>query len=580
MKDLEKNFAGNKLVNDLQSVVSRHTDEYNLSVARSNPIYSHDLDPDHQLKKDLKSREISMIALGGSIGTGLLISTGTSLKTGGAGSMFIAYTFIGLVIYAVMTAIGEVATFIVLPGGFTSYAKRYCSSSLGVAVGYVYLIKYLILPPNQATSFYLVINFWNNDRISPGVFITIILVVITLINLFGVKLFGQVEFWLSCFKVVTCTGLIILLLIIALGGGPDGDRRGFRYWQDPGAFLEYSNSAKNLTIDGSKGKFVSFVSLLVTAVFAYTGTELAVIVFAEAARPRKSIPKAIKLTLYRIIFFYVFSILFLGMCVNPKDKLLLGASGTDASASPFVIAIKNAKIKILDHIINACILVFVFSAANSDMYICSRTIYGLAIEGYAPKIFAKTNKIGVPIYGILLSFLFCCLAFMSLSSSSAEVFSYFVNVVSLAGLIAWFSVLLIHIRFMAALKAQGIPRSSLSYTAPLQPYLSYGAITVCTIIILIKNFTAFLGDTFDYKGFITGYIILPVFVLTFLIHKIIYKTKFWKAHEIDLVTHLDVIEAEEEVFAAKEAEEHAIWEAEGKPKNAAWWYEKIFGWIF
>lgn len=577
MKDIEKGSGA-----DLHLVISRHTDDYNLSITRSNPQYSTQGNAKNQLHKSLEARHVSMIAIGGALGTGLLIGTGSALKVAGPGAIFVAYSIIGLVVFMVMSALGEVATFIPLADGFAGYCNRYVDKALGFACGYVYLFKYLILPANQLVAGSLTMQYWvHKDKVNPGVWITIFLVIIVLVNVLGVRFFGEIEFWLSTLKVITCLGLIILLLVIALGGGPTHDRTGFRYWQNPGAFLEYKDSLKNLHIDGSLGRFVSFVSVFVTAVFAYLGTELCGITFAECARPRVAIPKAIRLTLYRIVVFYILLILFLGMCVSAKDPLLLSASGNSASASPFVIAIKNAHIGGLDHVINACILLFVLSAANSDMYICSRTIYGLAVSGYAPAFFAKTSRLGVPYFGVALSFCFCLLGFMTVLSSSAEVFTYFVNVVALTGLIAWACILTLHIRFMQACKVQGIDRKKdLAYRSPLQPYGLYLALAICVVVIFVKNFTVFLGDSFTYKAFITGYIVLPMFLIMYFGYKIIYKTKILSPSEIDMLTYRDVVDAEEEHYSALDEEKRAIKDAQGNPRDAAWWYDKCLGWVF
>ncbi|CAD1809990.1 unnamed protein product [Candida parapsilosis] len=576
----EKNVGTFGQAEDLKSVVSRHTEEYDLFVAKSNPTAINQADG-HKLRQALDSRHVSMIALGGALGTGLLIGTGSALKTAGPGAILVAYGAIGLVVYIVMTALGEIACWVPM-NGFANYGKRYCDEALGFACGYTYLIKYLILPANQLTAGALTMQYWiDRDRVNPGVWITVFLVVIMVINFLGVRFFGEIEFWLSSLKVVTCLGLIILLWVIALGGGPTHDRIGFRFWNDPGAFLHYTDSSKDLYIGGSTGRFVSFVAVLVTAVFAYLGTELVAITFGETRNPRRAIPKAVKLTLYRILVFYVLSILFVGMCVSAKDPLLLGASGTNAGASPFVIAIKNAKIDGLDHVINACILLFVMSAANSDVYVCSRALYSLAADGYAPKFFTKTNKLGVPYYGLVVSFLFCLLAYMNVSSGSAQVFEYFVNVVSLTGLIAWACILLFHIGFMRALKAQGFDRNKDTvYRSPLQPYASYACFVICSIVILIKNFTVFLGDSFTYKNFITGYIILPVFFICYFGYKFFYKTKWLSPTEVDLDTFRDVIDAEFEQYEAEDAERKAVREAEGKKYDKEWFYEKFLGWIF
>lgn len=578
MKDFEKQL-------DSDDVLSRHTAEYNLSVSMSNPQIHAQVEEGQELKKALEARHLSMIAIGGALGTGLLIGTGSALKTAGPGAVFITYSVIGFVVFMVLSGLGEVATFIPLADGFAGYCSRYVDESLGFACGWVYLMKYLLIPANQLVAGSLVMSFWlPPSKVNPGVWIAVFLVIIVVINVLGVRFFGEIEFWLSCLKVLTCLGLIILLLVIALGGAPTHDRLGFRFWRNPGAFKEYSEKRSptyTLHVGGDLGHFVSFLSVLVTAIFAYMGSELVGITFAECARPRQAIPKAIKLTFYRILLFYICSVLLLGMCVASNDPLLLGAKGSTASASPFVIAIKNAKIKGLDHVINACILLFVLSAANSDLYICSRTIYGLAVGGYAPKIFATTNKNGVPYYGIILGSLFCCLAFMTTSSSAADIFTYFVNVVSLTGLITWSCILFLHIRFMQALKVQGISRKrDLVYRSPFQPYGSWISLIICIFLIFIKNFTVFLGRDFPYKTFITGYIILPVFLIMFIGYKVIMKTKLIPSLQVDLDTYRDVVDAEEEKYRLQDEENKAIREAQGNPKNFEWYYEKCFGWIF
>jgi amino acid transporter len=584
MKDLEKNvpYSGG---DDIQSVISRHTNQYDIYVTKSNPSTTLGHTEGTKLRQALDSRHVSMIAIGGALGTGLLIGTGSALKAAGPGAIFVAYSVIGFVVFMVMTALGEIAAFIPL-NGFANYCQRYVDDALGFACGYVYLFKYLILPANQLVAGSLTVQYWvSKDKLNPGVWIAIFLVVITVVNLLGVRFFGEIEFWLSSLKVVTCLGLIILLLVIALGGGPTHDRIGFRFWKDPGAFIHYTytEDGELLTIPGSKGRFVAFVSVLVSAVFAYLGTELVGITFAETRNPRKSIPKAIKLTFYRILIFYVCSILFLGMAVSPRDPLLLSANSSNyqASASPFVIAIRNARIAGLDHVINGCILLFVLSAANSDMYVCSRTIYSLAVAGYAPKFFCTTNARGVPYYGLMLSFAFSLLAFMTVSSSSAQIFQYFVNVVSLTGLIAWSCILVIHIRFMNALKAQGISRKTdLAYRSPLQPYGTWIALSICILVIFIKNFTVFIGNDFAYKSFITGYIVLPVFIIMYFAYKFWHKTSIIPASEVDLDTFRDVIDAEAIKYQEEDEERKAIRAAEGNPRDKEWFYEKFLGWIF
>jgi amino acid transporter len=405
-----------------------------------------------------------------------------------------------------MTALGEMAAWIPHSSGFAGYATRFVDPALGFALGWTYWCKYIITTPNQLTASALIIQEWKTaDQVNPGVWVAVFLVVICAINYFGIKFFGELEFWLSSIKVLTIVGVIFLSFLLAVGAGPNGEATGFKYYKNPGAFKEYIDT-------GDAGRFYGFWSSLVNAVFAYLGTELIGVTVGEAQNPRKTIPRAIKLTFYRILFFYCLAVFFLGMIVPYDSDELKFANNTKAraSASPFVVAIKLAGIRHLPGILNACILLFTFSASNSDLYIASRTIYGLAEQGHAPKIFRWTDKRGVPVPALAISALFCCTAFMNVADDSTIVFGYFVNLTTIFGLLSWISLLVSHIFFVRARRAQGITNDQLAYTAPFGLIGSYIALFFCCLIALTKNFNVFTKGkygNFDYKNFVTGYLV-------------------------------------------------------------------------
>lgn len=318
---------------------------------------------------------------------------------------------------------------------------------------------------------------------------------------------------------------------------------------------------------------------MVIATFAFLGTELVGVTVGEAQNPRKTIPRAIRLTFYRILIFYVVSVLLIGMCVpyNSKDLTFALSATTGAAASPFVLASKLAGIKTLDHIINACILVFVFSACNSDLYIASRTLYGLASNGQAPKIFRRTNKSGVPLYALGASSLFCLLAFMNVTDDSKTIFTYFVNLTTIFGLMTWISILVTHIWFRRARKAQNIPDSVMPYNAPLGIWGSYLALFLCILIAFTKNFDVFIGDfKTKYPTFITGYLGIPLYLILIFSHKLVTKSKGVKPHDCDFYTGKDIIDREEEAFiVAREAKR-----AEKGGSAGAAFYKKWVSWLF
>jgi amino acid transporter len=319
---------------------------------------------------------------------------------------------------------------------------------------------------------------------------------------------------------------------------------------------------------------------MVQATFAYLGTELVGVTVGEAQNPRKTIPRAIKLTFYRILFFYVISVLLVGTLVpyNHEDLIKANDASTSSAASPFVLAIRIAGIPALPDILNACILLFVFSAANSDLYIATRTIYGLAKEGKAPKILTTTDRRGVPYIALGLCALIACISYMNVSSSSKTVFKYFVDLTTIFGLLSWISLLVTHICFVKARKAQQVPAHELKYTAPFGVWGSYFALFWCIIVALTKSFDVFTGDTFNYKTFITSYLGIPLYLILIFGYKFTMKSKRVLPHEADLYTDKDAIDREEEAYlAAQQAKRAAQGEAKGK---AAWFYRTFVAWLF
>ncbi|PWY93236.1 hypothetical protein BO94DRAFT_532960 [Aspergillus sclerotioniger CBS 115572] len=529
---------------------------------------------DNELHRALKARHITMIAIGGAIGTGLIIGTGSALAKAGPASILISYSVVGFIVYLVMCGLGEMAAWLPLSSGFTGYAVRFCDPALGFALGWTYWFKYIIVTPNQLTAGALVISYWiHPDRVNAGVWITVFLVLIVSINYFGVRFFGEFEFWLSSFKVIVILGIILLSFILMLGGGPDHDRKGFRYWKDPGAFNTYID-------DGAAGRFYAFWATMVSATFAYLGTELVGVTVGEAENPRKTIPRAIKLTFFRIVVFYVVSVLLVGTLVpyNSKELIFATNQSSSAAASPFVVAVKLAGIPVLPHILNACILLFVFSAANSDLYIATRTIYGLSKEGKAPSFLSKTDSRGVPVYALILCSSIACIAYMNVSSDSKTVFRYFVDLVTIFGLLTWISLLVTHIYFVRARQAQNVPLSDLAYRAPLGSPGSYVALAFCILICLTKSYDCFTHNkkwgNFDYKTFITAYLGIPLYLILIFGYKLATKCKGVNPYEADLWTGKDVVDREEEAYARRRAM------MEEKHERAGWFYRKFVSWLF
>ncbi|KAL1979495.1 hypothetical protein VTN96DRAFT_5692 [Rasamsonia emersonii] len=493
------------------------------------------------LKRKLKSRHLQMIAIGGTIGTGLFIGSGGAISKAGPAGALIAYLFVGTIVYSVMTSLGEIATYIPIPGAFTSYATRLIDPSLGFAMGWIYWFSWAITFALELTATGLIIQYWD-QTISIGIFIAVFWVLITVINFFPVNFYGEMEFWFSSIKVITVIGFMIFGICIDAGAGQHG-YLGFHTWKDPGAFAPYL-----LDSDGATAKFVGFWAVLIQAGFSYQGTELVGIAAGETENPRKTVPSAIRKTFYRILIFFVLTVFFIGLLVPYTNQDLL-SNATNASASPFVIAANLAGVKVLPHIINAVLLTVVLSAANSNVYSASRILIGLAQEGFAPRILKRTSKGGVPYYGVAVTSAFGLLGFLNLSNGGGTVFNWLVNISGVAGFISWSSLNACHIAFMRALAARNISRDLLPYKAMWQPYFAWYGLFFNVLIILTQGFTAWI-PSFSVTDFFVSYVSLILFVVLYLGHKLVFRTRFVRSIEADLDTGR--VEVDNEVWETKE----------------------------
>ncbi|XXH04202.1 hypothetical protein Hte_010616 [Hypoxylon texense] len=500
------------------------------------------------IKRGLKSRHAQLIALGGTIGTGLFVSTGSTLAKGGPGFFLIAYLLMSALVFLIVSSITLTASYLPVEGATPSYfASRYVSKSLGWSMGWFYWYAFGIFVPYELTASTLVIEFWN-PPISPAVWITIMLVVVIGLNLLPVSVYGESEFWFASLKVITIVGLLMLSFILFWWGGPGRDRLGFHYWNHPGSFNEY-------ILEGSSGLAVSFWSTLISALLPFSfAPEMLVFCCGEMKSPRRNLPAAAKNFIIRIFVFYIGSAIAIGV-ICPSDDPGLGSGGSGAGSSPFVLGIKRAGISGLDSVINAAILTSAWSAANAFVYQSSRSLYSMSINGDAPKIFSRCTKKGVPYVAVIASSLFSFLAYLNVNSESGKVFNWLVNLVNTAAFISWISCAVTSLRFQKAFAAQGRSQDDLTYTSRyLQPWASYFCIVAFTLLCLINGFDVFLPDSWSVSSFLSAYIGIPIFLVLYFGHKLtVGRSDPWciPVDKVDLVTGLDELKADEEDEEAK-----------------------------
>jgi amino acid transporter len=300
-------------------------------------------------------------------------------------------------------------------------------------------------------------------------------------------------------KIIAVIGFIILGIVIDCGGAPKGGYIGAKYWRDPGAFTD----------------FKGFCSVFVTAAFAFGGTEMAGLAAAEAANPAKSIPKATKQVFWRIMIFYVLGTFVIGLIVPSNAEWLLGASGANTKASPFVVSIKNAGISGLPSVMNAIITISVISVANSATYGSSRTLQALAARGMAPKFMAYIDKGGRPLYCILLQIAFGFLAFINEASTGSTIFNWLLALSGISNFFIWGSICLAHIRFRSAWKANGHTARELAYAAPFGVIGSWIGLSL-NILCLVAEFYVSVAPK-DAQGFFENYLAAPLVIFLFVV---------------------------------------------------------------
>ncbi|KAI8261394.1 Proline-specific permease [Colletotrichum sp. SAR 10_98] len=493
-------------------------------------------------KRGLSSRHAQFIALGGSIGTGLFVSSGGTLARGGPAFLVGSYVVMSALIYMVLTAVVEISTYLPLPGGTMNYyGSRYVSRSLGFMMGWLYFYSFAIFVPFELTASALVIEYWN-PNVNNAVWITIMLLLVVGLNLLPVKFYGETEFWFASLKVITIVGLLILSFILFWGGGPSHDRLGFRYWQHPGA-------TKTMIVDGDAGRFVAALSTLLSSVLPFTfSPEMIVVTAGEVQSPRRNLPKIARNFFWRLVVFYIGGTIAISV-ICPSDASALTNGGSGAASSPWVVGIKNASIKGLDSVINAVIVTAAWSAGNSFLYLASRSLYSMACEGSAPAIFRRCTKQGVPIYAVVASSLFSLLAYMNVNSSAADVFNWLLNLVNTGGFISWVCCGIIYLRFRKACETQQVPKEMLTARSWLQPVGAWISLVVFAILCLLNGFTVFFPSRWSVADFLSAYIGLPLFVVIYFVHRFLYRGDTWaiKSEDVDLQSGLAELEAEEDL---------------------------------
>ena len=417
-----------------------------------------------KLKRSMTAGQMEMISLGGAIGVGLFMGSTSTIKWTGP-SVLLAYIFVGLILYIVMRALGEMLYINPGTGSFADYATEYVHPIAGYMAEWANVFEYIVVGMSEVVATTEYLKFWwpNISAFWSGVIVIAFLVVA---NLVSAKAYGTLEFWFAMIKVITIILMIILgFLIILFGFGNHGHAIGFsNLWSHGGFFT---------------GGFKGFLFSMSIIVGSYEGIELLGISAGEVAHPQKAIVKSVKSVLWRILIFYVGAI-FVIVTIYPWDKL-------SNLGSPFVTTFAKVGITAAASIINFVVLTAALSSANSGIYSSSRMLFKLAHDGDAPKTFGHISKRIVPSHailgisgGIFIGFVVNVLAAMA-NKSMSDLFVVIFSSSVLPGMIPWFVILLAELRFR---KNNPELLKKHPFKLPLYPFSNYFAFIMLIIIVI------------------------------------------------------------------------------------------------
>ncbi|KAL8731090.1 MAG: hypothetical protein Q9166_003618 [cf. Caloplaca sp. 2 TL-2023] len=482
-----------------------------LAVARGNRPIAAD-----KLARKLSARQVQMIAIGGTIGTGLFLGTGKSLATGGPASMLIGYAIVGFIVFVTMLSLGEMAAFMPIAGSFCTFAGRFVDDAFGFALTWNYWFNDAVSTASDLVALQLILQYWTTKF--PGWGLSLIFwVLLVFANIVTVRIYGELEYWLSLLKVITIIIFIILGIAVNCGGNTTGEYIGGHNW--------FIGDAPFV------GGIGGFASVFVTAAFAYGGTESIAITAGETKDPARTMPKVVRNVFWRILLFYLLSVLIIGLNVPYTTP---GLDGDNSRTSPFTLVFQMAGSTAAGSFINAVIMTSVLSAGNHALFAGTRLLYSLAVDRHAPKFFAKLNRNQIPWIAVLATSAISILCFGASFIGAGQLWTWLQNIVGVSNQLSWIAIGIASLRFRAAIKVQNKEHllTFRNWTYPWGPWFS---VILNSFLVLVQGWSSF-SPSFSAITFVSLYVELPIMLVMYVGWKLLKRTKLVKLQEMDLET--------------------------------------------
>lgn len=498
--------------------------------------------------RKLQNRHVQLIGISGVIGTALFVSIGKALYRGGPVSLILGFSLWCIPILCITVSTAEMVCYLPISSPFLRMAKRCCNDSLAVTAGWNFWFLECVQIPFEIVAVNTILHYWRDD-FSPAIPLCVQVVLYIGISLFAVRCYGETEAFLASFKILLAIGLFLFTFITMLGGNPKHDRYGFRYITDT-KFKQYFPNNEG---SSSMGYFQGFLACVIQASFTIAGPDYVAMIAGECKLPRKVLPVAFKQVFIRLTVLFLGGCLCVGIVCSSNDPNLTAVINNPrpgAGSSPYVIAMNNLGIKVLPDVVNAALVTAAFSAGNAYTYCSSRTLYGLSLDGYAPKIFQYCTKSGVPINAVLVSLAWAFISLLQLGSNSAVVLNWLINLITASQLINFSILCVIYLSFRRAYIKQHpsgeLPE--LPFKSWGQPYTAYCGLFAVTLMIGVQGYTVFLHGSWDVQSFLFCYLMvfidLGIFLLCFFVYK---RTRdpWVKPEDADLLTGMDEVEEHE-----------------------------------
>lgn len=430
----------------------------------------------NQLAHPIQTRHLVMLSLGGAIGTGLFLGSGEVIHQSGALGAILAYIFGGSVTYLVMMCLGELSAYMPVTNAFSTYATKFIGPATGYVIAWTYWLAWSLTLGIDFTAAAILMHEWF-PNFPIWMWVLIFTALIFIVNIYSTKLFAESEFYLSLVKVTTVIifillGLLVLFNIIPLA--PAGEY--------PSIYLN-NFSGDNLLPHGLAGIFTTM--LLVS--FSFTGTELIAVAAGEAKEPRKSVPKAIKATFWRLLIMFIGTITIMAF-LFPREQL--GLNSDSISTSPFVLLLSQINIPYAEDIIRFVIITALLSSASAGLYGASRMLWSISDEYRLPQWINHLNKRGVPIYAVIITILGGLPGLFLKYFEIGTVLNAIIDVAAITMIIVWMSICVSQFNFRRQLLKQQKSLNELPYLSPYYPFpaiIGFIFLLITTLSILLDS---------------------------------------------------------------------------------------------